>query len=87
MPRHASRYHAINRNWVRPPLGTDRAGSVWLRPPASAARESARVGVPSRDADGGEAAGGVVRRERQRQRAPRVLLRLHRCHNRCAAAA
>jgi len=85
MPRHAARYHTINRNWVRPPLGTDRAGGVWLRPPASAARESERVGVPSRDAGGGEAAGRVVRRERQRP--PRVLLRLHRCHNRCAAVA
>jgi hypothetical protein len=44
-----------------------------------------RVGVPSRDADGGDGAGGVVRRERQRP-SP-VLLRLHRCHGFCAVVA
>lgn len=44
-----------------------------------------RVGVPSRDADGGDGAGGVVRRERQRP--PPVLLRLYRCHGFCAVVA
>lgn len=56
-----------NRNWARPRLGTDRAGSVWLRPAASATRrESAREGGSRTFARCGWGRGG------RRRRAPRA---------------